>query len=32
MNKFEYKKISGDELIGIEMKNYNYGDKEKWKS
>ena len=30
MNKFEYKKIRGDELIGIEMKNYNYGDKEEW--
>ncbi|WP_440928778.1 hypothetical protein [Candidatus Pelagibacter sp.] len=30
MKSFEYKSIRGDELIGIEIKNYNYGEKEEW--
>ncbi len=28
MKKFEYKKIRGDELIGIELKNHSKGDKD----
>jgi hypothetical protein len=32
MKKYEYKKIRGDELIGIEMKNYNSENKQEWEN